>query len=81
MIDQETRALALKTFKDVLNDTQAKATDRLRAAEGIFKLEAEQKDQGLSDILDADDAELLERARGIHGKTGNDPSDDGNPAK
>ena len=66
MIDQETRRLALQTFRDVLNSTSAKAADKLRAAEGVLKLEAEEKDQGLSDVLDANDEELLNRARGTH---------------
>ena len=69
MIDQETRRLALQTFRDVLNSTSAKAADKLRAAEGVLKLEAEEKDQGLSDVLDANDEELLNRARGTHDKT------------
>ena len=72
MIDQETRRLALQTFRDILTAPDAKAVDRLRAAEGVMKLEAEEKDRGLSDVLDADDEELLKRARGTHEKTENE---------
>ena len=72
MIDQETRRLALQTFKDILVNTGSKPADRLSAAKGILKLEQDEKDKGLSDVLDADDEELLNRARGIHGKTEND---------
>ena len=80
MIDQETRRLALQTFKDVLTDPDSKAADRLRAAEGVMKLEQDEKDKGLSDVLDADDEELLKRARGTHGKTENGAAEDDNPA-
>lgn len=66
MIDQETRDLALKTFRDTLTDPSAKSADKLRAAEGIMRLEAEQRDEGLADTLDASDEELLNRARGTH---------------
>jgi hypothetical protein len=72
MIDQETRALALQTFRIILQDANSKPADRLRAAEGVLKLDQEEKDQGLSDVLDATDEELLNRARGTHGKTKND---------
>jgi len=78
MIDQETRALALKAFRDTLTDANAKAADKLRAAEGIMRLEAEQKDLGLSETLDASDEELLKMARGEGPK--DDPEDD-NPAQ
>jgi hypothetical protein len=64
MIDQETRILALQTFKDILNDIGSKPADRLRAAEGVLKLEQEEKDKGMGDVLDASDEELLKRARG-----------------
>lgn len=74
MIDQETRRLALQTFKDILNDESSKAADRLRAAEGVLKLEQEEKDKGLGDVLDATDEELLERARGKTHETQNDPA-------
>ena len=80
MIDQETRRLALQTFRDVLNSTSAKAADKLRAAEGVLKLEAEEKDQGLSDVLDANDEELLNRARGTHDKTENEVTKSNNDA-
>jgi len=66
MIDQETRRQALQTFKDILADQSSKAADRLRAAEGILKLDQDEKDKGLSDVLDATDEELLNRARGTH---------------
>ena len=81
MIDQETRRLALQTFKDVLSSPDSKPADRLRAAEGVMKLELEEKDKGLSDVLDASDEELLERARGKHPDTSKGPPDDGNPAQ
>lgn len=81
MIDQETRRLALQTFKDILNDVDSKASDRLRAAEGVLKLEQDEKDKGLSDVLDTSDEELLERARGTHGKTGNGAPETDNPAQ
>jgi hypothetical protein len=71
MIDQETRKLALQTFRDILNAPDSKAADRLRAAEGVLKLEQDEKDKGLSDVLDASDAELLERARGGRPKPSN----------
>jgi hypothetical protein len=64
MIDQETRELALQTFKNILNAVDAKPADKLRAAEGVLKLEQEERDKGLSDVLDASDEELLRRARG-----------------
>lgn len=81
MIDQETRRQALQTFKDILSDTQSKPADRLRAAEGILKLDQEEKDKGMGDALDANDEELLERARGNYVKNENEDADDGNPAK
>lgn len=68
MIDQETRELALQTFKDILTDNNSKSADRLRAAEGVLKLDQEEKDKGLSDVLDANDEELLKRARGEYEK-------------
>lgn len=64
MIDQETRQKALRTFKDILDDQNAKPTDKLRAAEAIVRLESEEADHGLTDQLDASDAELLKIARG-----------------
>jgi len=73
MIDQETRKLALDTFRTVLRDQNAKATDKIRAAEGILKLDADEKDKGLGNVLDASDEELLARARGTHEKTPIDP--------
>ena len=81
MIDQETRRQALQTFKDILGDPNGKAVDKLRAAEGILKLDQEEKDKGISNILDASDEELLERARGNSPKTENGAPDDGNPAQ
>lgn len=81
MIDQETRRLALQTFKDVLEDPNSKAADRLRAAEGVMKLEMEEKDKGLSDVLDAPDEELLEIARGGVLKSQIGPAEDDNPAQ
>lgn len=81
MIDQETRRLAQQTFADILKDPNSKPADRLRAAEGVMKLEQEAKDKGLSDVLDASDEELLERARGKHSSTQNGAVDDGNPAQ
>ena len=80
MIDQETRRLALQTFRDVLTNPSAKAADKLRAAEGVLKLEAEEKDQGLSDVLDANDEELLNRARGTHDKNENEVAKSNNDA-
>lgn len=76
MIDQETRALALQTFRTILNDAGAKAADKLRAAEGVLKLDQEEKDKGLGDVLDASDEELLLRARGKYapGETDNNPA-------
>lgn len=75
MIDQETRKLALQTFRDILNAGDSKAADRLRAAEGVMRLEAEEKDKGLTDMLDASDEELLERARGKGPPTQNDDAE------
>lgn len=72
MIDQETRRLALQTFRDILSDPASKAADRLRAAEGVLKLDQEEKDQGLSELLDANDEELLKRARGTYNKPENE---------
>jgi hypothetical protein len=73
-MDQEMRELALKAFRDTLTDANAKSTDKLRAAEGVLRLEQEERDLGRSELLDASDEELLKRARG-------EPPDDGNPAK
>lgn len=73
MIDQETKRLALQTFKDVLQDGSAKPADRLRAAEGVMKLQQDEADKGMGDVLDASDEELLARARGTHGKDLIDP--------
>ncbi len=81
MIDQETRKAALRTFKEIIDDPGAKAADRIRAAEGILKLDSDEKDKGLSNVLDASDEELLEMARGKAAKTEIDPFDDGNPAQ
>jgi hypothetical protein len=73
-MDQEMRELALKAFRDTLTDANAKSTDKLRAAEGVLRLEQEERDLGRSELLDASDEELLKRARG-------ESPDDGNPAK
>jgi hypothetical protein len=81
MIDQETRELALRTFKNILEDQNSKPADRLRAAEGVLKLEQEERDKGMGDVLDASDEELLNRARGGGPKPQNDPAEDGNPAQ
>lgn len=64
MIDQETRELALRTFREVLNDPGAKATDKLRAAEAIARMEVSERDEGLLTDLDAADHELLRIAKG-----------------
>lgn len=68
MIDDATRNLALETFRTILKDPGAKPVDQLRAAEGVLKLDQEQKDRGLGDVLDASDEELLLRARGEYEK-------------
>ena len=81
MIDQETRELALQTFKNILNDESSKPTDRLRAAEGVLKLDQEEKDKGLGNILDANDEELLERARGTYAKPKIGQPDPDDPAQ
>ena len=75
------RDLALKAFRDTLTDANAKSTDKLRAAEGVLRLEQEEKDQGRGELLDASDEELLKTARGEPPAPENGPADDGNPAK
>ena len=46
-----------------------------------MKLEQEEKDKGLGNILDADDAELLERARGTFVKPTIGQRDPDDPAQ
>lgn len=64
MIDQETRDLALKTFRDTLNDPLAKPSDKLRAAEAIARMEVSEREDGRLTDLDAADHDLLRIARG-----------------
>lgn len=64
MIDQETRDLALQTFRDVLTAPDSKPADRLRAAEAIARMDVSEKETGKGSDLDASDEELLKRARG-----------------